>query len=35
MSGDKDTANKKNNININQQKWTRDNEEGEESNYTD
>ena len=35
MSGDKDTANKKNNININRQKWTTDDGEGEEGDYTD
>ena len=35
MSGDKNTVNKKNNININHQKWTTDNEEGEEGDYTD
>ncbi|MCJ1338354.1 hypothetical protein MMC09_003641 [Bachmanniomyces sp. S44760] len=35
MLGDKDTANKKNNINIDWQKWTRDNGEGEEGDYTD
>ena len=34
MLGDKDTANKKNNINVQRQKWTKDNREGEEGDYT-
>ena len=34
MLDNKDTDNKKNNINIDQQKWTRDNEEEKEDNYT-
>ena len=35
MSGDKDTANKKNNINVQREKWTKDDREGEEGDYTD
>ena len=35
MSGDKDTTNKKNNINVQHKKWTKDNKKGEEDNYTD
>ena len=35
MSGDKDTANKKNNINVKREKWTAEDSEGEEGDYTD
>ena len=34
MLGDKDTVNKKNNINVNHQKWTKNNKKGEKGDYT-